>query len=80
MLMHIVTQLLPKKLKKHSKEVFTYLDKNGDGMISRKELLEAYAESFNKKDITESVVDNIIDALDLDYSGFINFSGNLYLT
>ena len=73
-MMYIVTQLLPKK--ERNGDIFLYLDKDGDGRLSKNDLLEEYKNIFPVKK-TQEIVDKILEIYDIDHSGYINFSGNV---
>ena len=53
---------------------FQAIDKDGDGQLSREELLEGYKKILDKENV-ESEVDAILAAVDTDNSGFIDYSG-----
>lgn len=49
------------------------MDVNGDGKLSREELLEAYSKEFSIEEADEKV-ENIMKLVDIDNSGFIDYS------
>lgn len=49
------------------------MDKNGDGKLSRQEILDGYEEHFNKQ-LDEDQLDQIFKSVDIDNSGFIDYS------
>jgi calcium-dependent protein kinase len=49
------------------------MDKNGDGKLSRQEILEGYEEHFNKS-LDEDQLDKLFSSVDIDNSGFIDYS------
>mmetsp|Transcript_18756 Transcript_18756/g.13586 ORF Transcript_18756/g.13586 Transcript_18756/m.13586 type:complete len:97 (-) Transcript_18756:111-401(-) len=67
--------------------MFKQLDKNGDGMLSKQEILEGYEEVFGIS-IDEDEVDKIFSDIDLDKNGTIDYTEfimstlneNLYLS
>lgn len=49
-------------------EIFKFLDKNGDGVISKEELAEGYAHLYGKE-IGKSVANEIFNKLDTNHNG-----------
>lgn len=54
---------------------FKAIDANGDGQLTRDELIAGYSKIYSNKDEVEEVVDNIIKSIDHNNSGQIDFSG-----
>jgi len=77
-LMYIVTQLTSKKEKEELQKTFNALDENGDGKLSRAELIQGYTKTFNDPEIAAKEVDRIMKAVDVDGSGFIDYSGTIH--
>lgn len=65
--------------KEHDKlrAAFTALDKNADGKLSREELLNGYMELYGDKQRAEEEVTIIMNNVDVDRSGFIDYSGSV---
>jgi calcium-dependent protein kinase len=53
--------------------VFRSLDRNGDGRLSKEELLFAYRQ-HNTEEQTQEIVENVMRKVDVDKSGFIDYS------
>jgi calcium-dependent protein kinase len=49
------------------------MDANGDGKLSRQEILDGYEEHFGKQ-LDEDQLDRLFQQVDLDNSGFIDYS------
>jgi len=58
---------------KDLEKMFKQLDKNGDGMLSKEEILEGYEEVFGIA-INEEEVNKIFDDIDLDKNGTIDYT------
>ena len=69
----IASQLLTKNEKENLAKIFKAIDKNGDGKLSKEEILEGYDKFFGKTMEKEDVL-RMFDAVDIDKSGFIDYS------
>ncbi|OMJ82598.1 hypothetical protein SteCoe_16644 [Stentor coeruleus] len=69
----ISSQLISKDEAKKLAENFKRLDKNGDGKLSREELLEAYKSQLGYEAALEEV-EKIMQQVDSNNSGFIDYS------
>ena len=69
----IASQLINKEESKKLSETFRNIDKNGDGKLSREELLEAYKMTLGKEAALEEV-ENIMKTVDINGSGFIDYT------
>lgn len=70
---YIGSQLISKSEKEKLGSVFKKLDKNGDGKLSREEILDGYEEHFGKF-LNEDEIDQLFIDVDTDKSGFIDYS------
>ena len=50
---------------------FKKLDSNGDGMINRREMINAFSQ-YSNDDITDELIEDLIDMLDADGSGSVD--------
>ena len=73
--MYIVTQLLSKKERDELQQTFMALDKNADGKLSREELVEGYTTIYGDVERASKEVDTIMDKVDVDHNGYIDYSG-----
>ena len=75
----IVIQFLNDTDKKQQKELFQAIDKNGDGRLSKEELLDGCLKAFGKK-MTKEQIDAIFEKVDIDLSGSIDYNEFLLAT
>lgn len=69
----IASNLLSTEESKQLTDTFQVLDRNGDGKLSKAELLEAYTQEFGLEEATR-VVDKIMRQVDINGSGFIDYT------
>lgn len=69
----IASQLLTKEETQQLTENFKLLDRNGDGKLSREELLQAYSATMSLQ-AAEDEVERIMAMVDIDGSGFIDYT------
>ena len=69
----IASQLASKEEKQRLLETFRTLDKNGDGTLSREEILEGYKQIMNEEE-AENEVNRIMEMVDIDKSGEIDYT------
>lgn len=77
--MYIVTQLMTKTEKDQLQKTFMALDKNADGKLSREELIQGYTEMYGNKEQAIREVNLIMDNVDVDHNGYIDYSGIFYI-
>ena len=70
---------MTKKEKDELGNIFTALDKNGDGKLTPDELLEGYTKLYGNKERAVSEVKELMENADADNSGYIDYSGNLII-
>jgi len=70
---YIASQLISKSEKERLAKIFKAMDTNGDGRLSRQEILDGYEEHFNKQ-LDEDQLDKLFMSVDIDNSGFIDYS------
>ena len=69
----IASQLVSKDETEHLEKIFQLIDKDGDGNLSKEEILAGYEEHFGVP-ITEEEVDKMFKEIDLDGNGAIDYS------
>jgi calcium-dependent protein kinase len=69
----ITTQFISANDTKDLREVFRNMDKNGDGKLSKDELMEEYLKIMGESEAKEEV-DRIMKEVDSDNNGFIDYS------
>ena len=70
---YIVSQLMDEKEKKELQRMFKALDKDGNGMLDRQELIDGYEMIFGEAVDLEKI-DEIFRTVDTDNSGFIDYN------
>ena len=73
----IVSQLMSSDELEILSKIFTEIDKNGDGLLSKEEIEEALKKHTN---YTNENIGNLIKRVDLDQNGFVNYSEFLVAT
>ena len=59
---------------------FQALDKDGNGVLTKEELIDGYRKVFSDKSEAEAEVQRIIEEVDINNSGHIDFTGkNCYM-
>jgi len=69
----ITAQLLSKDQTNQLRDVFRSLDRNGDGRLSKEELILAY-QTHNSEEKTQEIVANVMKTVDVDKNGYIDYS------
>jgi calcium-dependent protein kinase len=69
----IASQLTSKEEKQQLMDTFKALDKNGDGILSKDEILEGYKQIMDEEE-AEAEVSRIMAMVDLDKSGAIDYT------
>lgn len=73
-LMYLATQMIGNQEKAKLQEIFVAMDKNADGKLSREELIKGYSHIEPSAADVEAKVDEMMRNLDIDHSGFIDYS------
>ena len=68
----IINQLIKKDERQELEKQFKEWDTNGDGVLSRDEIINGYKKTYGKVD--ENEIDNMIKAIDLDGNGVIDYN------
>ena len=68
----IVNQLISKEERKELVKQFQEWDTNGDGVLSREEIIEGYRKTYGAVD--ENEIDNMMMSIDLDGNGVIDYN------
>jgi calcium-dependent protein kinase len=73
-MMFITTQLMSKKEKENLTAIFLSLDKNGDGTLTREELIGGYTRLYGNSERASIEVDSLMEIADVDNNGTIDYS------
>lgn len=61
------------------KKTFLYLDKNGDGQLSKEELVEGYTAHMHSREDAQNLVEKVLDRVDNNHSGKVDYTGYYFL-
>eukprot|EP00826_Nyctotherus_ovalis_P005621 TRINITY_DN11278_c0_g1_i10.p1 TRINITY_DN11278_c0_g1~~TRINITY_DN11278_c0_g1_i10.p1 ORF type:complete len:225 (-),score=35.72 TRINITY_DN11278_c0_g1_i10:378-1052(-) len=73
-MMFITTQLMTRKEKDNLTAIFLSLDKNGDGTLTREELMEGYTRLYGSGERVRIEVESLMAVADVDNNGTIDYS------
>ena len=79
-MMFIASQLMRRQEKENLTKIFMALDKNGDGSLTREELLEGYTKLYKNKERARNEVESLMAIADVDNNGLIDYSEFLLAT
>lgn len=79
-MMFIASQLMSRKEKENLTAIFMALDKNGDGSLTRDELLEGYTKLYKNRERARAEVESLMAIADVDNNGLIDYSEFLLAT
>lgn len=74
----IASQLLANRETREAESVFVALDLNGDGRLSKEDLVVAYSTLFGEH--SEGVVEEVMTQIDTDNNGYIDYTEFLRVT
>ena len=74
----IINQLITKEERADLEKQFVEWDKNGDGVLSKEEIIEGYRNAYGTVD--EDEINNMIKTVDLDGNGVIDYNEFLNCT
>ena len=78
--MFIATQLMSHKEKETLTSIFMSLDKDGDGTLTKDELMVGYTKLYKNKERARLEVESLMEIADVDNNGTIDYSEFLLAT
>ena len=75
----MATQFASKEERSKLNEIFKAFDKNNDGVLSREELVAGYTLMYGSQERAAYEVDQILQKLDMNNSGGVDYSGKVIL-
>ena len=79
-MMFIASQLMTRKEKENLTAIFMALDKNGDGSLTKEELMEGYTKLYGNRERARTEVEYLMAIADVDNNGLIDYSEFLLAT
>jgi len=73
-MMFIASQLMTNKEKENLKAIFMELDKNGDGALTKEELMEGYTKLYGNRERARAEVEFLLQNADADNNGTIDYT------
>lgn len=73
-MLFIASQLMSRKEKERLTSIFMALDKNGDGCLTREELMEGYMNMYKDEERAMKEVESLMAIGDVDKNGLIDYS------
>lgn len=71
---YLATQLSNKEEKAKLTEIFKSFDKNGDGVLSKEELVQGYAQLYNSMERAAIEVEQILQRVDINGNGTVDYT------
>ena len=66
--------MMDREDKEELANTFRYLDMNGDGRLSKEELIEGYIKFYGKRELALKAVEKIITLVDTNKSSVMDFT------
>ena len=77
-LTYISVRTITREKEDKLRAVFTSLDKNNDGQLSRSELTDAFNTYYDgNQDLSRKKVDKLMKQIDINKNGLIDYNGNI---
>lgn len=73
-MLFIASQLMTREEKDKLTAIFMTLDKNGDGSLTKEELLEGYTKLYKNRERARNEVESLMAIADVDNNGLIDYS------
>lgn len=71
---YLATQLSNKEEKAKLTKIFKSFDRNGDGVLSREELIQGYAQLYGSVERATIEVEQILAKVDVNGNGTVDYS------
>ena len=79
-MMFIASQLMTRKEKEDLSSIFLSMDKNGDGSLTKEELLDGYTKLYGNRERARNEVESLMAIADVDNNGLVDYSEFLLAT
>eukprot|EP00828_Plagiopyla_frontata_P008040 TRINITY_DN13920_c0_g2_i1.p3 TRINITY_DN13920_c0_g2~~TRINITY_DN13920_c0_g2_i1.p3 ORF type:complete len:209 (-),score=61.01 TRINITY_DN13920_c0_g2_i1:43-669(-) len=70
----IATQIMNSQEQSELRKAFSAMDKDGDGVLDKQEIIDGYFQFYGDKEIAEQIANQLLENVDYNQSGKIDYS------